>query len=173
MNMKEHILAALREQFDQWEALLATLPKDQIERPQPPSRWSTKDIVAHLMAWQQLSIARVEAALADRKPVFPAWLTDLDPDPHGSPDQANDLIYKTYRDQPWTDVYQKWQAGFLRFIDLSDQVSERDLLDGSRYPWLESYALATFLLASYDHHQEHLEKLRAWLREQDDKNVAG
>lgn len=30
MNMKEHILAALREQFDRWELLLMSLSEEQI-----------------------------------------------------------------------------------------------------------------------------------------------
>jgi hypothetical protein len=42
---------------------------------------------------------------------------------------------------------------------LAEQISERDLLDSSRYAWLEGYSLALVLRASYDHHQEHLEKL--------------
>jgi hypothetical protein len=30
MNMKEHILAALEEQFDRWEELLASMHEDQV-----------------------------------------------------------------------------------------------------------------------------------------------
>lgn len=33
MNMKEHILAALREQFDSWEELLASLSEAEITTP--------------------------------------------------------------------------------------------------------------------------------------------
>jgi hypothetical protein len=36
MNMKEHILAALREQFQSWEQLLATMNDEQINRPLLP-----------------------------------------------------------------------------------------------------------------------------------------
>jgi hypothetical protein len=52
--------------------------------------------------------------------------------------------------------------GFLQFSELGNQISERDLLDRSKYPWLKGYPLAITLMASHEHHQEHLEKLADW-----------
>jgi hypothetical protein len=72
MKMKDHILAALQEQFDSWEELLADLNEEQITAPHFDLDWSIKDVIAHLWAWQQISIARMEAGLQDRKPEFPA-----------------------------------------------------------------------------------------------------
>ena len=163
MNMKEHILAAMHEQCERWEALLASLSDEQLAAPQAPSWWSTKDVVAHVWAWQQRSIARVEAALSDREPEFPQWLPGVDPDAEGVPDETNAWIYETYRARPWSEIYQNWRAGYLRLLEASAGISERDLLDSGRYPWLAGYPLALILLASYDHHQEHLEKTLAWL----------
>jgi hypothetical protein len=163
MNMKDHILAALQEQFKHWEALLASLSETQRTTAQHPSELSTKDIIAHLMAWQQRSIARLEAANSNREPQFPQWTLAADPDSEGNTDIANARIYETYRDQPWEIVHQSWQAGFQKFLDLGNAISERDLLDSNRYPWLEGHPLAFVLIASYDHHQEHYEKLLAWL----------
>jgi hypothetical protein len=159
MYMKEHILAALRAQFNRWADLLAGLKDEQIMAPQTFGDWSIKDVVVHLWAWQQRSIARLEAALADKEPVFPQWQPDIDPDAAGSTDQVNAWIYNAYREQPWESVYQNWRGGYLRLLSLAEQISERDLLDTSRYPWLKGFSLALVLLASYDHHQEHLEKL--------------
>jgi hypothetical protein len=58
--MKPHILAALREQFDRWEKLLSNLSEEQVTTPYPSSTWSVKDVIAHLMAWQKRSIARMD-----------------------------------------------------------------------------------------------------------------
>jgi len=73
MSEKQQILAALREEFERWEALLAGLSEAQITAPQLDDGWSIKDVIAHLRAWQQRSIARVEAALSDREPDYPDW----------------------------------------------------------------------------------------------------
>jgi len=165
MNMQDHILAALREQFNRWEELLAAMSKEQITTPLPPSTWSVKDVIAHLWAWQQRSIARLEAATLDQEPEFPTWLSDLDLDSEDSTDQVNTWIYETYRELPWSKVYRNWREGFLRFLELGERVSEKDLLDAGRYAWLKGRPLALVLLGSYDHHQEHLEKSLAWLWE--------
>lgn len=165
MDMKGHILAGLKEELDCWEALLAGFSEEQILTPLAPSHWSVKDDIAHLRTWQQRSIARFEAAQLDREPVYPSWPAGLDPDAEGSTDQINAWIYETHRDQPWTQVHQDWKKGFLRFLELAETMAERDLLDSGRYPWLKGYPLAYILLASYDHHQEHFEKLQTWLGE--------
>lgn len=80
MNMKDHILAALREQFDSWEELLASLNEEQLIAPHFDFDWSIKDVVAHLWAWQQISISRMEGGLHDREPEFPKWITALGED---------------------------------------------------------------------------------------------
>jgi hypothetical protein len=164
MNMKEHILTALREQFNRWEDLLNSLSDEQITTPRFDYNWSIKDVIAHLWGWQQTSIARMEAAALNREPDFPKWVAELRGDWEENADQTNTWIYETNHEKPWSDVYQNWREGFLRLLDLGEPTLEKDLLDGSRYPWLKGYSLAFVLVASYDHHQEHLEKLIAALQ---------
>ena len=70
MNMKEHILMAMKEQFNRWEDLIESLAVAQITAPRFDFGWSIKDVVTHLWAWQQISIARVEAGALNRQPQF-------------------------------------------------------------------------------------------------------
>jgi hypothetical protein len=164
MNMKEHILAALREQLDRWEELLAGLSDEQITAPRFDYNWSIKDIVTHLWAWQQISVARMESAVLNREPEFPKWVAALGRDWEENADQTNACVYETYHETPWSEVYQNWREGFLRLLEVGEPISEKDLLDGDRYSWLKGYSLAFILVASYDHHQEHLEKLTHSIR---------
>ncbi len=159
MNMKEHILAALREQFDSWEELLASLSESEITAPHFDFDWSIKDVIAHLWAWQQISVSRMEGGLQDREPEIPKWILSLGEDWEENADRVNALTYETNHEKPWSEIHQSWKTGFLRFLELGNLISERDLLDGDKYPWLKGYSLAFILVASYDHHQEHLEKL--------------
>jgi hypothetical protein len=170
MNMKQHILAALREEFDRWEELLAGMSEEQLTAPLLPSIWSAKDVLTHLRAWQQRSIARVQAAQLEREPEFPKWPPELDPESEDNTERLNAWIYETHREQAWSSAHGDWREGFLRFLELGEAISEKDLLDSGRYPWLEGYPLSFILLASYDHHLEHLEKLLAWLRQHGNMN---
>ena len=71
MNDKAQIIAAPREEFDRWEEFLARMDEVQITAPLHSSNLSIKDMIAHLRAWQQVSIARLEAVLLTREPEFP------------------------------------------------------------------------------------------------------
>lgn len=163
MNMKEHILAALREQFERWEELLGNLSEEQIGAPHFDLDWSIKDVMAHLWAWQQISSARMEAGVLGREPEYPGWIASIGEDWEDSADRVNALIFQNHHDKPWPEIHGNWREGFLRFLELGNEISERDLLDGDRFPWLKGYSLASILIASYDHHQEHREKLTDWL----------
>ena len=163
MNMKEHILAALKEQFNRWEELLKNLSEEQITTPRFDYAWSIKDVIAHLWGCQQISTARLEAAVHNREPEFPKWTTEVDGDWEENADQTNARLYETNHQKSWPAVYQNWREGFLRLLDAADPIPEQDLLDASRYSWLQGYSLAFVLVASYDHHQEHLQQVIAAL----------
>ena len=130
MNMKDHILTALREQFNQWEELLSKLSEEQITAPHFDYDWSIKDGMAHLWAWQQISIARMEAGTGDREPQYPQWILSSGVDWEEDANRVNSLTFDTYHEKPWTEIYQNWKNGFQRFLELGNKISERDLLDG-------------------------------------------
>ena len=136
------------------------MSEEQITGPQLPSNLSIKDVIAHLWAWQQRSIARLEAALHNREPEFPRWPEELDPNSEDDRIELMPGFMKLYRERPWSSVYQDWRAGFLRFLELGAAIPEKDLLDEGRYAWMEGQPLSLVLLGSYEHHhEEHLEPL--------------
>lgn len=163
MNMKDHILAALQEQFKSWEELLASLSEEQVTAPNFDLGWSIKDVMAHLWGWQQISIGRMDGGLQDREPQFPAWVNELGKVWEEDANQTNARIYEINHEKPWSEIHQNWRIGFLQFLESGNQLTEKNLLDGDKYPWLGGYSLAFILVASYEHHQEHLEKLINWL----------
>lgn len=166
MNEKRQILNKLKEEFNRWEELLASLSEEQITARHLPANWSIKDVVAHLRAWQQVSIARLEAAQLNQQPEFPDWLAGMDPESERHLDQINARIHETYREQPWSRVHQDWRDGYLRFLKLGEQIPEDELMDTEKYPWLKGYALYAVLQGSYEHHHiDHLGPVLAWLRE--------
>ena len=159
MSDKQGALSALRQEFDRWESLLASVSEAQVTAPAFAENWSIKDVVAHLRAWQQRSLARLEAALHNREPVYPAWPEQLDPEAEGQPHDLNAWLYEQERDTAWADVHQRWRAGFLRLLELANTIPEDALADKATFPWLEGYALMDVLQGSLEHHREHAEHL--------------
>jgi hypothetical protein len=157
MNAKIQFITALREEFDRWEMFLAGLSEGQTMAPQFPSNWSIKDVIAHLRAWQQVSSARLEAALTNTQPAFPQWLDGLPPESEENREQYNARIQHEYQEQSWSSVHQLWKEGFLRFLELAQAMPEKDLLETGRYSWLKAYPLSAVLHGSLNHHKEHFE----------------
>jgi hypothetical protein len=158
MDKKQELLASLRDVFDSWEKLVTNTTEEELTAKRLPTDWSIKDVIAHLMAWQQISIARLHAALRDSEPEFPAWLGGADPyfaEEHT--DEFNARIYEIYHSQSWPSVHRAWREGFLHFLELAESVPEEKMLDARLYPWLNGYALSAVLQGSCEHHEEHLE----------------
>ncbi len=155
---KQQLVQMLHDEFKRWETLLAHLSEAQLTDRSAPGGRSVKDDLAHLWAWQQRSIARLDAAHNHRAPEYPAWPVPGDPDADDhSPDQINSWIFESNRDRPWAEVLNAWRNGFLRFIVQAEATPEKDLFEKDRYPWLPGYALADVLTGSYEHH--HLDHL--------------
>jgi len=166
MNKKQKILNELTEIFNRWQELLASLSEEQITGQLLPSDWTVKDAVSHLWAWQQASVARMEAALHDREPDYPKWWEIFSPDPNEDVDRTNAWIYATNRDKPWSNVYADWKMQFQHYLELASQLPEKDLLEPGKYTWMDGYALSASSMGTLEHHQEHYDTLYAWLQEQ-------
>ncbi len=161
MNNKTQLMTALRLEFDRWEALLASLAEAQITAAPDDGGFSIKDTMAHLHAWQQISNARLQAALHHREPDYPAWLGGLYPDAEEHLETINAGVYQTYRDWPWADVHGIWRDGFRRLLALAEAVPEEDLMAPGRYAWLADDPLSAVLAGTLEHHEEHWDTLLA------------
>lgn len=109
MGDKRQILTKLEEELSRWQELLASLNDERIASSHLPNGWSIKDVMAHLMAWQQITIARLDAAQRNEEPVLPAWLAEEDPESDEAVDKFNARIYEIYRGEPWLRVHQDWR----------------------------------------------------------------
>jgi hypothetical protein len=166
MDSKRRILDLLKEEFTRWEELLGGISEERITSREGHSSRSIKDDIAHLRAWQQLSIARLEAAASGSEPDLPDWLEGSDPEDEQKIDSYNERIFETFRDQSRAQVYRKWREGFLRFLEAGKAIPEEEMVDTGRYPWLKGYPLLAVLEGSYEHHKEHREsiqdRLKSW-----------
>ena len=164
MTDKAQAISQLKDVLRRWEGLLATLSEAQISAGILSDGQSIKDNIAHLRAWQALSIERLECALRGVAPAYAGWPKGIDPDADENRDRINAWILENHRDWPWAVVHRQWLAGFHRFIDLAQRIPEKDLKDKTKYPWLGGWALMDVLTGSHEHHLiDHLEPAVAWL----------
>lgn len=172
MPDKRELIVSLRDILARWEALLISISEEEIVARRFSKGWSIKDMIVHLMAWQKISVARLEAALFEKDPLLPAWLDGNDPFyAEAHTDVFNAQIYELHHRDPWQIVCQAWKEGFQRFLDLAEVLDERNLQDPERYPWLDGYALSAVLNGSYEHHQEHYGDIEARLNRSEEPSI--
>lgn len=159
-NTKAEVIAALQEELGLWEELLKGRTEQQITTRDLPGGWSLKDVIAHLRMWQQRTMARLEAAAKGGEPILPSWPADLNPSDEADLEALNTWMYESNRDRPWAEIYAEWRAGFVKVLELAEQIPEQDLLQSGRYAWLPDHALIDVLQGTYEHHrEEHREGL--------------
>jgi len=163
MEGKGQILAGLTAIYTSWQTLLARLNQEQLVAPVLPGSWSVKDKLAHLWSWQQVSVARMQAALEDGEPDYPEWWHIFAPDPEADVDRTNSWLFAASHAKPWSQVHRDWATQFERYLELTRAVPEEDLLTLGRFSWMGGYALSASALGSLEHHVEHYEDLSTWL----------
>ncbi len=164
MSDKDDILDKLTDTFKRWRELIAGLSEQQILQPLTPSSWTIKDTVAHLWAWEQASLARAEAALEDREPWYPGWWEACGPDPEEDVNRTNAFIYEANREKPWPQVYTDWEEQFRHYLEISQLIPEKDLVEVGRFPWMGKYPLIASPVGAWDHHQEHYDTITEWIK---------
>lgn len=119
----------------------------------------------HLMAWQQISIAYMQAVREGGEPLLPGWLGGADPmyaEDHTT--EFNARILELHSMNSWASVHQAWQDGFRRLIGLAEDVPAHRLFDAKQYQWLGGYPPAAVITGSCEHHEEHLNEVSATIR---------
>ncbi len=161
VSSKRSLIDSLRAVFDSWQTFVTGVEEKDLTARPGSGKWSVAEVITHLTAWQQVSISRLEAALLDADPRFPAWLRGADPfyaEEHV--DEFNERIRDDHHAEPWASRYAAWQAGFLRFLELAETVPDSLMFDAGRYSWLRGYPLAAVLEGSWEHHRDHLERVK-------------
>lgn len=162
-SSKVELQAILWRMRAELERLVAEAGPDCMETPGVMGDWNLKDTIAHLTEWRWWSVARMEGALKNTEP-SPPWSADLTEEDEGDIDPINDQFYKANHDRPVVDVLADSRATLDRLEAAMLALSEADLFDKGRYPWLGGYAPADIVFGSAGHlFEDHVPGIEAFL----------
>ena len=120
-----------------------------------------KDILGHLIGWQQMNLGWYEAGLRGETPEVPApGLTWKDIR------KLNDRIYRKHHRRSLNAVLEDYNAFHQKMLDLIEEVSDRDFVTVGRFAW----AGPTWTLSDYvrpntaSHYRWASKHIRKWLR---------
>jgi hypothetical protein len=146
-----------------WEQLLAVVGEARMEQPGATGEWAFKDVVAHLNGWRTRTLARLDAARTGAEPA-PPWPADLDEDSEDGLTQINGWIERAGRERSLHEVLGETRRSFDLMRDAVLALSDEELSNPSRYPWMGGEPVGMVVGYSFDHfHDEHEPALTAWL----------
>lgn len=161
---KDGLLERIERERALWDDLVVEIGEDRMLLPGAAADWSFKDVVAHLNGWRIVTLARLDAARNHSNPAAPPWPTHFDHNSEEDLDKINDWIYQAYRDRLLGEVLGEYRQSFQRMRDATAALSDQELNEVDRYPWLAGYRFADVITASFEHfHEEHEPILREWL----------
>jgi len=161
---KAGLLDEIERERANWEQLLATVGEARMEQPGVVGAWTFKDVVAHLNGWRTRTLARLGAARAGVEPPPPPWPAGLDEDTEAGLTQINAWIERTGRERTLQEVLDESRRSFDQMRADVLALSEDDLTDPGRYPWMHGEPLGVVVGYSFGHfHEEHEADISAWL----------
>lgn len=144
---KEELLQAIHVERALLEKKFSGLVPEQMVWPGSMEDWSVKDILAHLVDWEQRFIGWYEAGRRDEPVHLPApgmkW-SDLA--------ELNRQGYERHRDRPLEDVLADFRDSYARILALVEGMSEREILEAGHYAWTGGQNLAGFIAANTSSH---------------------
>jgi hypothetical protein len=150
-----------RERIGLNEALAVLSPRHMTMAGVTPGGWSVKDILAHLVEWQEMNLQWYAAGLRGETPAMPAPGFTLRELP-----RLNRMIYRKHHRRPLPAVLADYHAYHARIVAVIESLSDADLVTLGRFTWTgPSWTLSDYLRASTAAHYLWARmRIRRWWR---------
>lgn len=144
---KAQLMDAIQVERGKLEKKIAELSEAEIVFPGCMDHWSVKDIMAHLVDWEQRCIGWFTAGKRGEKPVTPESGYKWSQLP-----ALNEKYYLLHKDQPLVEVQAQFQASFQQIMGLLEGIPEEELVTPGYYAWTGEHMLLGYFKANTSSH---------------------
>lgn len=157
--VRDELLSSIRLWRDAFERAVLAVPAAARETPGVEEGRTVKDLVGHVLFWEQRALTLVRAALGDEK----APSLRLPGEEGEWIHRLNAEIDVRTRARNWDDLWSEWTPTGAELLKVVGGLSERDLFapDGLARI-LNTPAYDIIANNTFDHYGEHLVNLRGW-----------
>ena len=150
---KATLLKTLIETRAVWEALLAQIDEEQMQKPGAAGKWSVKDVIAHVASGES------EIVPVLRTHVLAGSVWNL------SDDERNEIEYQQNKDRPLNDIVNEERQAYTALLEVVQQLRDEDLNDPHCFKNMPQEWRPWQLIAgdSFKHYEDHMPSLRDWL----------
>ena len=159
---KTDLLTAIDQERQALERQLEPLTPDQMIEPGIVGEWSVKDVLAHLIEWEQMVLSWHAAGLKGERPELPAPGFKWNQTP-----ALNQQIFEKYRNRPLSEILEQFQASHKEILGVIKGLSNEALFTAGQFAWTQKNTLGTyFVSATSSHYLWARKEIRKGLKKQ-------
>ena len=146
---KAELLERTRSEREKLENKLSGLSPEELVCPGSMGEWSVKDILQHLVDWEQRWIGWYEAGKRGESVVTPEagynWR---------QMGQLNEKYRQKYIDRPLNDVLVDFQASYGQILGMIEKIPEEEMLTLGVYSWTGKLPLIAWISGNTCEHYQ-------------------
>ena len=144
---KDQIIETAQTERTALEQYIASLTDEQMNRPNIAGGWSAKDVLAHLIEWEQMVIQWYETGVKGNVPAVPSEEYNW-----GQLPQLNHAIFLKHHDRSLADIQKDFKSSYKKIIKVIQTIPEKELFTRGYYPWTRNNALAAYFVSATSSH---------------------
>ena len=144
---KTDLLAAIDQERGALETFLETLTPEQMVATGVVGEWSVKDVLAHLIEWEQMLLGWYRAGLQGEIPALPAPGYKWNQTP-----QLNQMIFEKHRHRRLSEVMEQFHASHQEILTVIRALSNEELFTVGRYVWTQGNTLGAYFVSATSSH---------------------
>lgn len=162
---KQELLHRIRARHADMAELLASLSPAQMTAPVLDDGWSVKDSLAHLAAWENKLLGWI--GNYQRGETVVRWAPGFEVDGDNSEQQMNRYnahLFAESRERELTAVLDTFRETFMNVVATIESLSDSEIFDDNHFPARSGSPLLNLIIGdTYEHYDEHIGWIRAWL----------
>jgi hypothetical protein len=136
---KVQLLEDARRERAALEKLLEKLSPEEMVQSATLGDWSVKDVLAHLIEWEQLVLGWIETGRSGKIPAIPAEGYKWNQLP-----ALNQHIYEKYRDRSLAEILEQFHSSYQQVLASIQGFPEEILFTRGYFSWSGNNALADY-----------------------------
>lgn len=139
--------------YDRLMGEIDGLSLDTIVAGDTVGEWSIKDVIAHLYAWQQMTVRWYQAGEAGENPVTPSEEYTWREIP-----ALNQHIYETYKNVEWDTILSDFKTSHQDTLSLIKMLDNDELFTPQVYNWTRSTTVGAYFISATSSHYDWARK---------------
>lgn len=162
---KQELLKEIERSHQDLVRVLASMTDEEKVAPILQDGWSVKDSLAHLVAWEKMTIDWLTRSLRGEhvKRFVEGFQYDTEQQRLSVMEALNQHLFEQNKERALEEVMRDFRSTHRAISEFVTQMEERDIFDPNRFAWREgSPALEMIAGNTYGHYAEHQGWILEW-----------